>query len=135
MRCLPGGASVSSTRRGHRAFEDRRLRRPAVLGVVVGPLEVVEVGADVHRAAVLRADLRAGQALEVRQFVEGDVDLDGGAGVVDGRHAGAKVVGQELRVHQLEKGDVAIGAGGDARSVELPAVLEGDAADLAVLDR
>ena len=47
--------------RGHRAFEDRVRGRPAVLGVVVGPFDVVHARADVHGAAVLRADAGARQ--------------------------------------------------------------------------
>ena len=93
-RCLPGGAIVSIDARGHRHFEDRPLARPAVLGVVVRALQIVERRADVHRAVMMRPDAVARQAREPRRLGEREVDLRRRRRVVDPRDRLAKVLGQ-----------------------------------------
>lgn len=57
---MPAGRRHSRVHhRGDGALEDGALGGATVLGVVVGALDVVEVGADVDGAAVLRAGLEA----------------------------------------------------------------------------
>src|SRR5262249_32104509 len=108
---------------------------PAVLGVVVGALDVIEVGAEVDGAAVLRAGLGAGQGGEVGQFRQGDVDLERGAVVadaVDGLGEGGR---QQAGVQQAVEGDVGVGVAGHHAGAQLLAVGQGDAGDGAVVDQ
>ncbi len=73
MTCLPGGAMPGSIIDGNHDVHVRVPRELAVLGVVVGALEVVDARADRDRAAEVRAV--AGQAGEVRQPDQREVHL------------------------------------------------------------
>ena len=128
--CLPGGAIVSIDAGGHRHFEHRLLARPAVLGVVVGALEVFERRADVHRAVVVRhrrrspgSTVNCGGSERARLiFAEADA-------VVDSRdRASRNSSGSILRVEELFECDVGIDARGDDRRFDLRAVFQPDAA-------
>ena len=53
-------------------------------------------------AAVLaRAGLRAGEGAEIRQLIQGDVDLERGAGIVNAPHRLDKVCRQHGRFHHI----------------------------------
>src|SRR6476660_2224944 len=52
---------------GHRDFEVRAIAWPAVFGIIVGALQIIERWADVHGAVMLRTDAIAGHASESRR--------------------------------------------------------------------
>ena len=107
IRWRPGGATVGSTAEGI-VHSSTGSAEGARLGVVERALDVVLVGADVDRAAMLRAWLGARQRSEVRQLGQGDVDLQRGAGVADPLDVGHERL-QRAPVEQAKEGHVGVG--------------------------
>ena len=119
---------------GDGEFEQRPLRRAAILGVVPGALHVLDARANVHRRAVVRAGREGaagkhpGISRELRQSVEREVDL--AACTFD-----AVVVnrGHEIRievafVEQLQKRQLRIEVRNHRAGFDLLAAPEGHAA-------
>ena len=123
---------VGIDRRGHDDVEVGPPREVAVLGVVVGALEVVDRGADRDRAPQVRPVAR--HAGEVGSGVERQVDLGRGAAEAEAAEAGHQIVGQRGRVHELEERAARIEAGRDDPGPELVAVLQRDAPGPSPLD-
>ncbi len=121
----PGGAMSRSIIDGMMMSMYGRLRELAVLGVVVGALDVIDARADRDRAAVQRAFAR--QAGEVRQSGERDVDLARRAAhaeVADRLH---ELVREMLLVDELQEAALRIGGRHHDLGREFVAVLERDA--------
>ncbi len=105
--------------------EVRPLRIPAVLGVVVGTLQVLHRGADVGEAAVLVGPVAEGRVLGRR--VEGEVDLGRGALEAEAADGVDEVGGQLARLDQLHERASWVERGDDDRRHELGPVDERDA--------
>ncbi len=95
ITCLPGGASAGSTQRRNDHVDVGPAREVAVLRVVVGPLHVVDARRNRDGAAQMLA--APGQAGEVGQRVERQVDLAGRAAELVAAHAFQELVGQFRR--------------------------------------
>src|SRR5204863_6851387 len=108
------------------AFEDRIRRRTSILRIVVRPLDVVEGGRDVDRAAQVsvRWQTAAAYGGEVGELRERDVDLERGARVVDALDGGYELGGQLLLLQQLEERDVRVGVRDDLPGLILGPVFE-----------
>ena len=76
---------------------------------------------------MLRAGLGAGAGGEVRQFREGDIDLQRGAVVADAIDGLGEGRRQQAIVEQAIEGDVGVGVAGDDAGADLRAVGQGDA--------
>ena len=87
--------------RGHRDFQNRPFAGPAVFGIVVGTLQILERGADVHRAVMLRANAVARHTREARRFAESKIYFGRCGCVVDSGNGVAKVFGQFFRREKL----------------------------------
>ena len=98
------------------------VRELAVLGVVVGALDVVDARADRDRAAVQRALAR--QAGELRQLRERDVHLARRAAHPEVADRLRELVGKVLRVDELQEAALGIGGRHHDLRVQLVAVLE-----------
>ena len=99
-------------------------RVPAVLGVVVGPLQVVHRRADVGEPAEV-VDLLA-QRRERRDVIEREVDLRARALEAEALDVLDQVVRQLARLDELEERAAWVERRDDGVGVELRAVLEGD---------
>src|SRR5436190_869890 len=121
IRWLPGWRHRRVHHRGKLALDHRVRGRPPVLGIVERALDVVLVGTDVDGAPMLRPGLRPGQRAEVRQLLQGHVDLQRGARVADPLDVGHERLRQHAPVEQLQKRHVRVGVAGHDRGVELVA--------------
>ncbi len=128
----PGRRHRRIHHRRDRALEDRALGRPAVLGVVVRPLDVVEVGADVDGAPVLGAGLAARQRAEARQLGQRHVDLERGALIIDPAHRRDELGRKRSRIEETGEGHAGIGIAGHHGSAALLAARQRHAGDAAV---
>ena len=130
MTCLPGGAMSGSIVDWIAQSRYGRLRVPAVLRVVEGPLEVLHRRADVGEAAELVGPVAEGRVL--RQPVEREVDLGRGALEAEALDRLDEVGRQLARVDELEERPPRVERGDDDRRVELRPVGERDAGRPAV---
>ena len=76
----------------------------------------------------------AGQAGEVRQAVDGQVDLAGAAAELEPADLLLELGVEGAGLEEVEEGDLGVGRGEDVGRLDLLAVLEDDAGRLAVLD-
>ncbi len=88
-------------------------RGPTVLGVVERTLDVVLVGTDVNRPAMLGAGTHTRAGFKVRQLGESEIDFHRSRIVVDVPDIPGKLRRQEVFVHQLVEGYVGIRPGHD----------------------
>src|SRR2546430_12297158 len=99
---------------------------PILLRIVVRPLDVVEGGRDVDRAAQVsvRWQTAAAYGGEVGELRQRDVDLERGARVVDALDGGYELGAQVLLLQQLEERDVRIGVRDDLPGLKFGPVFE-----------
>ena len=117
---LAGRRHVRIDHRLDRAIEVRPLRIPAVLGVVIGPLEVFHRRADVGEPPVLVGPVAERRI--ARHTVEREVDLGRGALEPEALDRVDEVGRQLARLDELEEGPPRIERRDDDRRVELGAV-------------
>ena len=123
---LSGGRHRRVHHRGNGALEDGIGGRAAVFGVVERLLHVIERGRDVDRAPQVRMGRQPTRCphSEVGELAQRDVDLERRAAVVDRPHRRHELIGQLLRIDELQERDVRVRAGRDPRRPELGAVLQ-----------
>ena len=127
---LAGRGHVGVNHRGENDIHVGLAREVAILGVVVGAFDVVEVGADGDSPGQMAADARP--AAQLRQPVEGQVDLARRAERLEAAHRSHQVIRQLRRVNQAQEGLLGVEAGEDERSANLVAVVQHDAGSPAV---
>src|SRR5437773_11728669 len=101
------------------AFQDRLLGRPAILGVIEGSLDRVQLGTNVNGCAMLRTCLEPRTSAEIGQLRQGDVDLERGAVVIDPLNRRGKIRRQLARIEKPLKSYMGVGIACDNRSLKL----------------
>ena len=122
------------SRRRHGGIDRRRdenvhvraAREVAVLGLVVGALDVVRARADRDRARA-GAGPSPGRHVKLGSSREREVDLAGGAADLEATDAGDELLGQRLLVDEVQERALRVEAGGDLVGLDLLAALERDA--------
>ena len=122
----PGGASDGIVHGGNRHFEQRPFGRPAVLGVIPGPLDVLDRRADVHGGAMLRPGAR--QCAEIRQSRKRQIHFERRAFDAETANGLAEFGIEIAFLHQSQKRHVRIEVRRDDGRLDFLAALEHDAA-------
>ena len=112
---------------GNDAVAEGALRRPALPGVLEGPLHVLDGRGHLHRAGVVLGHRGAGVGGEVGQLGQGQVDLDHAAPGLPPLDVLDEVVGQLGGAQVVEEGRPGMEGGHHQRGHDLLAALEHDA--------